>query len=70
MSGLPSAIRLIVAHGFTHRKPGEERNQEQHADDRHIVGLGHDQAEVCVEQADQRRTRIMTAKRILAALSL
>ena len=42
MSGLPSCDSLVVSHGFTQRKPREERNQEQHADDRHIVRLGDD----------------------------
>src|SRR5439155_26996819 len=43
---------LIVPHSLTQREACKERDQEQHADNRHIVRFGDDEPEVRIEHAE------------------
>src|SRR5262249_12122895 len=54
---LPRRDPPVVQHGLAQRVPDEEDEQEDQADDRHVVGLGHDQAEVRIERAEDEEDR-------------
>ena len=51
---LPRGNPPIVQHAFTNRKPDEEHEQEDEADDRHVVRLRDDEAEIRIEGAEQK----------------
>ena len=55
----PLAFRdaLIVEDRLAHRIPGEEHQQEDQADDGHVVGLGDDELEVRIEPAEREEQR-------------
>ena len=48
---------LIVQHRLAHRIPGKEHQQEDQADDGHVVRLGDDELEVRIEPAERKEQR-------------
>ena len=61
--GSPRAWPLVVLDRLRGAQPGEEPQQEDHADDRHVVGLGDDGGEVGVgqRQPEQQQRQVQPA---------
>ncbi len=62
----PAAIRRSFSTAFADRVPDEEHEQEDQADDRHVVRLGDDQPEVRSRTCRDRRTVRATAEQAVA----